>query len=119
MDYTTAEMMAVAAARALQNDDVCFVGIGMPSLRSATTVVDRIEQLQATTTVSTAPPRRLTSTAAMSHDLRIGTVYGETPPLSHTEPIPRSMAPCLSCRRGGGRTDRAANPSSLKMYNSP
>src|SRR3954471_2267620 len=32
MDYTTAEMMAVAAARALQNDDVCFVGIGTPSL---------------------------------------------------------------------------------------
>jgi glutaconate CoA-transferase subunit B len=32
MEYTTAEMMAVAAARALKNDDVCFVGIGTPSL---------------------------------------------------------------------------------------
>lgn len=32
MDYTTSEMMAVAAARALTNDDVCFVGIGAPSL---------------------------------------------------------------------------------------
>lgn len=32
MDYTTAEMMAVAAARALTDDDVCFVGIGAPSL---------------------------------------------------------------------------------------
>ena len=32
MDYTTQEMMAVAAARALTNDDVCFVGIGTPSL---------------------------------------------------------------------------------------
>lgn len=32
MDYTTAEMMAVAAARPLKNDDVCFVGIGTPSL---------------------------------------------------------------------------------------
>ena len=31
-DYTTAEMMAVAAARALTNQDVCFVGIGAPSL---------------------------------------------------------------------------------------
>jgi glutaconate CoA-transferase subunit B len=30
--YTTAEMMAVAAARALTSDDVCFVGIGAPSL---------------------------------------------------------------------------------------
>lgn len=29
--YTTAEMMAVAAARTLKNDDVCFVGIGAPS----------------------------------------------------------------------------------------
>ena len=32
MEYTTNEMMAVAAARALTNEDVCFVGIGAPSL---------------------------------------------------------------------------------------
>ena len=31
MDYTPTEMMTIAAARALRNDDVCFVGIGMPS----------------------------------------------------------------------------------------
>jgi glutaconate CoA-transferase, subunit B len=31
MNYTTAEMMTVAAARALSNDDTCFVGIGLPS----------------------------------------------------------------------------------------
>jgi len=30
-DYTSAEMMTVAAARALSDDDVCFVGIGLPS----------------------------------------------------------------------------------------
>lgn len=30
-DYSAKEMMTVAAARALDNDDVCFVGIGMPS----------------------------------------------------------------------------------------
>lgn len=30
-DYTPSEMMIIAAARALKNDDVCFVGIGMPS----------------------------------------------------------------------------------------
>ena len=29
--YTPNEMMTVAAARALRNEDVCFVGIGMPS----------------------------------------------------------------------------------------
>ena len=29
--YTSSEMMTVAAARALKNDDVCFVGIGLPS----------------------------------------------------------------------------------------
>ena len=29
--YTAAEMMTVAAARALRNEDVCFVGIGAPS----------------------------------------------------------------------------------------
>jgi glutaconate CoA-transferase subunit B len=31
MTYTSSEMMTVAAARALTNDDVCFVGIGLPS----------------------------------------------------------------------------------------
>jgi glutaconate CoA-transferase subunit B len=30
--YTPAEIMAIAAARALKNDDVCFVGIGAPSV---------------------------------------------------------------------------------------
>jgi glutaconate CoA-transferase subunit B len=29
--YTPAEMMTVTAARALTNDDICFVGIGLPS----------------------------------------------------------------------------------------
>jgi glutaconate CoA-transferase, subunit B len=29
--YTSTEMMTVAAARALGNDDICFVGIGLPS----------------------------------------------------------------------------------------
>src|SRR6478752_3737860 len=29
--YTASEMMTVAAARALDNDDICFVGIGLPS----------------------------------------------------------------------------------------
>ncbi len=31
MTYTPTEMMTIAAARALGNDDVCFVGIGLPS----------------------------------------------------------------------------------------
>ena len=31
VEYTPTEMMTVSAARALKNDDVCFVGIGMPS----------------------------------------------------------------------------------------
>ena len=31
MNYTPTEMMTVAAARALTNDDICFVGIGLPS----------------------------------------------------------------------------------------
>ena len=29
-DFTPDEMMTIAAARALSNDDVCFVGIGAP-----------------------------------------------------------------------------------------
>ena len=31
MTYTASEIMTVAAARALSNDDICFVGIGLPS----------------------------------------------------------------------------------------
>jgi glutaconate CoA-transferase subunit B len=31
MTYTPAEMMTVAAARALRDGDICFVGIGLPS----------------------------------------------------------------------------------------
>jgi glutaconate CoA-transferase subunit B len=31
MTWSAAEMMTVAAARALTNDDICFVGIGLPS----------------------------------------------------------------------------------------
>src|SRR5881394_2605187 len=30
-DHTATEMMTIAAARALRNTDICFVGIGMPS----------------------------------------------------------------------------------------
>ena len=33
-DYTPNEMMTVAAARSLRNEDVCFVGIGQPSAAS-------------------------------------------------------------------------------------
>src|ERR1700693_4680571 len=32
--YTPSEMMTIAAARALRNEDVCFGGIGMPSAAS-------------------------------------------------------------------------------------
>jgi glutaconate CoA-transferase, subunit B len=31
VDYTPSEMMTIAAARALKNEDVCLVGIGLPS----------------------------------------------------------------------------------------
>jgi glutaconate CoA-transferase subunit B len=31
MTYSASEMMTVASARALTNDDICFVGIGLPS----------------------------------------------------------------------------------------
>src|ERR1041384_4691840 len=30
-EYSPTEMMTIAASRALRNDDVCFVGIGLPS----------------------------------------------------------------------------------------
>ena len=30
VEYKPREMMTIAAARALKNDDICFVGIGQP-----------------------------------------------------------------------------------------
>lgn len=32
MTYSASEMMTISAARALKNEDVCFVGIGLPSM---------------------------------------------------------------------------------------
>jgi glutaconate CoA-transferase, subunit B len=32
MEYTASEIMTIAAARALTSDDICFVGIGLPSV---------------------------------------------------------------------------------------
>ena len=40
-DYKPNEMMTVAAARALKNDDVCFVGIGQPSAACNLARLDR------------------------------------------------------------------------------
>ncbi len=31
MSYTATEMMTIEASRALRNEDICFVGIGLPS----------------------------------------------------------------------------------------
>src|SRR6266404_1754525 len=31
MTYSASELMTIAAARALRNNDICFVGIGLPS----------------------------------------------------------------------------------------
>lgn len=57
-NYTSDEMMIVAAARALRNDDVCFVGIGAPSaacnLARLTTAPD-ITLIYESGTIGTAP----------------------------------------------------------------
>lgn len=56
--YTPDEMMIVAAARSLRNDDVCFVGIGAPSaacnLARLTTAPD-ITLIYESGTIGTAP----------------------------------------------------------------
>src|SRR5271163_4248974 len=58
MTYTTAEMMTVAAARALSNDDICFVGIGLPSAASnlaRLTHAPRITLIYESGTIRTRP----------------------------------------------------------------
>jgi glutaconate CoA-transferase subunit B len=56
--YTSTEMMTVAAARALRNEDVCFVGIGMPSAAAnlaRLTHAPRITLIYESGTIATRP----------------------------------------------------------------
>jgi glutaconate CoA-transferase subunit B len=58
MTYTAAEMMTVAAARALGNDDICFVGIGIPSAAcnlARLTHAPRIRLIYESGTLATSP----------------------------------------------------------------
>lgn len=56
--YSATEMMTVAAARALTNDDVCFVGIGLPSAAcnlARLTHAPRLKLLYESGTLETKP----------------------------------------------------------------
>lgn len=58
MTYTSQEMMTVAAARALSNDDVCFVGIGLPSAAcnlARLTHAPRVKLIYESGTIETRP----------------------------------------------------------------
>lgn len=58
MSYDAEEMMTVAAARALANDDVCFVGIGLPSAAcnlARLTHAPRIRLVYESGTIETKP----------------------------------------------------------------
>jgi len=58
MNYDSREMMTVAAARALTNDDVCFVGIGLPSAAcnlARLTHAPRIKLIYESGTLQTRP----------------------------------------------------------------
>ena len=57
-DYSPSEMMTVAAARALADDDVCFVGIGLPSAAcnlARLTHAPRITLIYESGTIETKP----------------------------------------------------------------
>ena len=58
MTYSASDMMTVAAARALRNDDVCFVGIGLPSAAcnlARLTHAPRVRLLYESGTLETKP----------------------------------------------------------------
>src|SRR5262249_15265864 len=58
MNYTASEIMTVAASRALTNDDICFVGIGLPSAAcnlARLTYAPRITLVYESGTVATKP----------------------------------------------------------------
>lgn len=57
-EYSAEEMMTVAAARALTNDDVCFVGIGLPSAAcnlARSTHAPRLRLVYESGTIETKP----------------------------------------------------------------
>jgi glutaconate CoA-transferase, subunit B len=56
--YSSVEMMTIAAARALSNDDICFVGIGLPSAAcnlARLTHAPRLTLIYESGTLSTKP----------------------------------------------------------------
>lgn len=58
VDFTASEMMTIAAARVLSNDDVCFVGIGAPSAAcnlARLTHAPEITLIYESGTIGTAP----------------------------------------------------------------
>jgi glutaconate CoA-transferase subunit B len=58
MTYSASEMMTVAAARALGNEDICFVGIGLPSAAcnlARLTHAPRLKLLYESGTLETRP----------------------------------------------------------------
>ena len=58
MTYTPAEMMTITAARALGNDDICFVGIGLPSAAcnlARLTHAPRVQLIYESGTLGTRP----------------------------------------------------------------
>src|SRR3954451_3293162 len=58
MTYSSSEMMTVAAARALGNSDICFVGIGLPSAAcnlARLTHAPRIQLIYESGTLGTRP----------------------------------------------------------------
>jgi glutaconate CoA-transferase subunit B len=58
MTYTASEIMTVAASRALTNEDICFVGIGLPSAAcnlARLTHAPRITLIYESGTVATRP----------------------------------------------------------------
>lgn len=72
MNYSPQEMMTVAAARALSNDDVCFVGIGLPSAAC--------------------------NLARLTHAPRINLIYESGPLQTRPEVLPLSIGDGELCR---------------------
>jgi glutaconate CoA-transferase subunit B len=118
--YTSAEMMTVAAARALTNDDVCFVGIGLPSAAcnlARLTHAPRLRLIYESGTIETKPDvLPLSIGDGELHDTALTTV-----------PVPEIFSYWLQGGRigvgflGGAQVDRFGNLNStvIGSYASP
>ena len=126
MAYNANEMMTIAAARALRNSDICFVGIGMPSAAcnlARLTHAPDITLIYESGTIATKPdvlPLSIGDGELCDTALTTVPVVGDVPLLAagrtHLRRLPRRRAdrPLRQSQHHGGRPLRQAEDAASR-----